>query len=164
MANYTKPHMFNIVLNSALASPPGYVANNADRSYNFNWSNIPKGKYVMTWSYRGLMQTNLTENDSPQVFLSMGSTPSTYIAGGTLTNNIITNYIGNLQTTTHANTDVYFCADSYQNCPVFYESIPTDNVIRVQMFDFDWVTPYTALIGLEPLAAYVLTLHFEQRQ
>lgn len=165
MANYTKPYMFNIVLNSVLASPPGVMANTNDKSYFFNWSNIPRGKYVMTWSYRGTRQLTATGDDTPQVFLSIGSTPSNYIAGGTTTSSNITTYIGNLQSNTHINADLYFCADQYQNCPVFYESLPTDNVIRVQMFDFDWLTPYvSSTAGNEILSNYVLTLHFEQRQ
>ena len=164
MANFEKPYSFNIVLNSYLASPPLDIGTTNDKSYYFNWSNIPKGKYEMTWSYRGTRQTTATGDDSPQVFLTFGSTPASYLAGGTTTNSSITNYIGTLQTNTHINADLYFYTTQYDNCPIFLESVPINNVIRVQLFDFDFITPYvSSVVGNEPASPYVMTLHFEYK-
>lgn len=165
MANFEKPYEFNIVLNSYLASPPYDVTGNNDKSYFFNWSNIPKGRYEMTWSWRGMLQTTVTSNDNPQICLTIGSTSSNYLAGGNTTNSNVTNYIGNLQTVTHINADLYFNATQFDNCPVLYDSLPTNNVIRVQAFDIDLESPYTsASLGNEPLASYVMTLHFIQKK
>jgi hypothetical protein len=52
MANYDKPYSFNIVLNSQQVSAFS-SANNNDRTYEFNWTNIPQGKYMMSFSYKG---------------------------------------------------------------------------------------------------------------
>ena len=165
MANFEKPYSFNIVLNSYLASPPLDLTNNNNKTYSFNWSNIPQGKYEMTWSYRGTKQITATGDDSPQVFLTFGSNGTSYLAGGNNTNSSVTNYIGNLQTNTHINADLYFYTSQYDNCPIFFENIPTDNMIRVQMFDFDFITPYlSTAVGNEPLSSYVMTLHFEKKR
>lgn len=165
MANYTKPYMFNIVLNSEMAYPTyGVNLTTNDKYYAFNWTNIPQGKYVMTWSYRGLEQSLATGNDSPQVFLTLGSTPSTYTANNT-SGSVVSTYIGNLQTTTHINADLYYNANQYDNCPVFFECLPTNNMIHVQVMCANWVDPFMAgALQTEFLAEYVLTLHFEKRQ
>jgi len=67
MATYTDPYMFNIVLNSQNSSD--FSSNTNDSTYLFNWTNIPQGKYQVSFSYRGLNNSDLVASDSPQVFI-----------------------------------------------------------------------------------------------
>ena len=158
MANYTKPHMFNIVLNSQQVSDASSINNN-DRSYEFNWSNIPHGKYEMSFTYKGLNNGDFVANDSPQLFLSLGATPSTYQASNAY-GSVISNYIGALHAETHAATQVAFYANEQDNCIVYYESLPTSGPIRLQVYKADFVTLFTTTTA--DLANYVVVLHFKQ--
>jgi hypothetical protein len=160
MANYTHPYMFNIVLNSNYPSSLSGLTNN-NLIYDFNWTNIPQGKYKMSFSYKGLNNGDYVANDSPQVFLGLGgSVPSVYEASAQ-NGSVISRYIGSLRAETHAGGQVYLYANLNDNPYVFFNSIPTNGPIRVQVFEDDFVTPFTTVAG-SPLANYVLVLSFEQ--
>ena len=159
MANYTNPHKFNIVLNSKQSATPANNVNN--KSYYFNWSNIPDRKYQMTFSYRGNIQINATGSDHPCIFLNMGSTPSCYQANGTSGASIVSSFIGSLQTTTHINADLYYFCSQYDNPPVFFESVPRSD-INVSILDDDFLIPFMVTVGPTALSDYVIILHFEE--
>ena len=160
MANYTKPVKFNIVLNSQYPSELtiGNDANNL--SYEFNWTNIPRGTYMMSFAYRGLNNADFVANDSPQIFLSLGVVPSVYEAntGG---RSMVSSYIGTLRTETHAAGQVYFYSNLTDNPAVYYQSLPSSGPISVQIFKSDFTTPFRTGGGNE-LGEYVLVLSFER--
>jgi len=160
MANYTKPHSFNIVLNSQQVSASS-SGNNNDCTYEFNWSNIPQGKYEMTFSYKGQNNADFVSDDSPQLFLSLNSVASTYQASNAY-GSVVSSYIGALHAETHAAGQVAFYANEQDNCKVYFENLPTSGPIRLKVFRADFVTPFTTLDADTELANYVVVLHFKQ--
>jgi len=158
MANYEKPYRFNIVLNSQQSAAPFIDTN--DTYYEFNWTNIPQGKYVMNFSYKGLNNADFVADDSPQVFLSLGTIPSVYQASG-LNGSVVSQFIGGLHVETHAAGQVYFYANEQDNCPIYFNNLPSSGPIRVQVFRSDFVTPFTTIDGSD-LADYVMVLTFRK--
>jgi hypothetical protein len=156
MANYTKPHIFNIVLNSVNASPSSVDV--YDLSFDFNWTNIPQGKYKMDFCYKGLNNADYVANDSPQVFLTLGSVPSVYQASGS-DGSVVSTYIGSLRAETHAGGQVYFYSNLNDNPSVYFNSLPTSGPIQVQVYRSNFTTVFTTLAG-SPLAQYVMVLTF----
>jgi hypothetical protein len=150
--------MFNIVLNSqqVAASSSG---NPNDCTYEFNWTNIPRGKYKMAFSYKGQNNSDFISNDSPQLFLSLGATPSVYQASAQ-NGSVVSTYIGALHAETHAATEIVFYANIQDNPDVYYESLPTSGPIRLQVFRANFTTPFTTLTGGLNLANYVAVLNF----
>lgn len=159
MANYTKPYRFNIVLNSLQVSSASSINNN-DCLYEFNWTNIPPGKYDMSFSYLGQNNSDYVANDCPQVFLSLGTVPSVYQASGQI-GSVISTYIGSLRIQSHAAGQVGFYANSQDNAEVHINNIPTSGPIRVQVFKPDFITPFATQVGSE-LAEYVMVLSFKK--
>ena len=160
MANYVKPYKFNIVLNSQQVSTAS-SGNNNDCTYEFNWTNIPQGKYKMSFSYKGQNNSDFVSNDSPQVFLQMNATPSCYQASNA-NGSVISTYIGALHAETHSATEVVFFANLTDNPDVYYESLPTSGPIRLQAFRANFTTLFTTITSNQNLANYVMVLSFEQ--
>lgn len=159
MANYTKPYSFNIVLNSQQVSTAS-SGNNNDCTYEFNWTNIPQGKYQMSFSFKGKNNGDYVANDSPQLFVSLNSVASTYQASNAY-GSVVSSYIGVLHAATHAAGQVSFYANEQDNCNVYYDCLPTSGPIRIQVFRDDFTTLFTTLGGSQ-LASYVMVLHFRQ--
>jgi hypothetical protein len=157
MANFTNPHMFNIVLNSQQSSASSTGTN--DEIYLFNWTNIPRGgKYKMAWSYLGKNNGDYVANDCPQVFLTVTSVPSVYQANGTSSSNIST-YIGSLRAQTHGAGQVNYYCNTFDNPEVFFNNPPSNGDIRVRILKDDFTTPFLTTAG-SPIADYVLVLSF----
>ena len=155
--NYSDPYMFNIVLNSQQVATSS-SGNNNDCTYEFNWTNIPQGKYKMAFSYKGQNNSDFVSNDSPQLFLSLGATPSVYQASGQ-NGSVVSTYIGALHAETHDALQVVFFANLQDNPDVYYESLPTSGPIRLQVFRANFTTPFTTNAGSN-LANYVAVLIF----
>lgn len=160
MATYDNPYLFNIVLNSQQASVFS-SGNNNDLTYLFNWTNIPEGRYLVAFSYRGLNNGDFVANDSPQIFVSFGSNSSTYQASGIDGSNV-TLFLGNLRAETHGAGQVSFYANINDNPDIFLTARPSDPQIRVQVFRSDFITPFTTVTGGLELAEYVITLQFKK--
>ena len=160
MANYDHPYTFNIVLNSQQVSAAS-SANNNDRTYEFNWSNIPQGHYTMSFSYKGQNNTDFISNDSPQLFISLNTVPSVYQASNA-NGSVVSTYIGALHAETHSATEIVFFANLTDNPEVYYNSLPTSGPIRLQVFRGNFTTPFTTITGGLELANYVIVLHFKQ--
>jgi hypothetical protein len=159
MANYTKPHSFNIVLNSQQVSAAS-SGNNNDCTYEFNWTNIPQGKYEMSFSYKGQNNADYVASDSPQLFLTLNSVSSTYQASNAY-GSVISQYIGGLHAETHDAANVNFYSNEPDNCSVYFDNIPNNGPIRLQVFRANFTTPFTTAAGSN-LANYVVVLHFKQ--
>ena len=160
MANFINPRRFNIVLNSQQVSAAS-SGNPNDCTYEFNWSNLPQGKYKMSFSYKGLNNSDFVSNDSPQIFLSLGTVPSVYQANGS-NGSVVSTWIGSLHAETHAAAQVVFYANLQDNPDVYYDSLPTSGPIRVQVYRANFTTPFTTVTGGLDLADYVMCLSFEQ--
>jgi hypothetical protein len=160
MANFINPRRFNIVLNSQQVSASS-SGNPNDCTYEFNWTNIPQGKYKMSFSYKGQNNSDFVSNDSPQIFLSLGTVPSVYQANGS-NGSVVSNWVGSLHAETHAAAQVGFYANLQDNPDVYYDSLPTSGPIRVQVYRGDFITPFTTVTGGLNLANYVMCLSFEQ--
>lgn len=160
MTNYVKPYRFNIVLNSQQVSASS-SGNPNDCTYEFNWSNIPQGKYKMGFSYKGQNNSDFVSNDSPQLFLNLGATPSVYQANDS-NGSVVSTFIGSLHAETHAGAQVVFYANLQDNPDVYFESMPTSGPIRLQVFRANFVTPFTTVTTTQNLADYVMILSFEQ--
>lgn len=159
MANFTNPHMFNIVLNSQQSSASSTGTN--DEIYLFNWTNIPRGgKYKMAWSYLGKNNGDYVANDCPQVFLTVTSVPSVYQASS-VGGSIISTYIGSLRAQTHAAGQVNYYCNTFDNPEVFFNAPPSNGEIHVRILKDDFVTPFLTTAG-SPIADYVLVLSFTQ--
>jgi hypothetical protein len=158
MTNYTHPHRFNIVLNSQ-QSALGTNTNNL--YYEFNWTNIPQGKYEMSFSFLAQNNGDYVANDCPQVFLSLGCVPSVYQASN-LNGSVVSTFIGSLRAQTHAAGQVGFYANTNDNPNVFFNNLPTSGPIRVQVFQDDFTTPFVTATGAINLAQYVLVLSFQK--
>jgi len=160
MTNFIRPYRFNIVLNSQQVSASS-SGNNNDCTYEFNWTNIPQGKYKMSFSYKGQNNSDFVSNDSPQLFLNLGATPSCYQASGQ-NGSVVSNFIGSLHAETHAAAQVIFYANIQDNPDVYYESLPTSGPIILQVFRGNFTTPFTTVTTNQNLANYVMVLSFEQ--
>jgi len=160
MANFINPKRFNIVLNSQQVSASS-SGNNNDCTYEFNWSNIPQGKYKMSFSYKGQNNSDFVSNDSPQIFLSLGTVPSVYQANGS-DGSVVSTWIGSLHAETHAATEIVFYANLQDNPDVYFDSLPTSGPIRVQVYRANFTTPFTTNTTAQNLANYVMCLSFEQ--
>jgi len=156
--NYSDPYMFNIVLNSQQVSASS-SGNNNDCTYEFNWTNIPQGKYKMAFSYKGQNNSDFISNDSPQLFLSLGSTPSVYQASGQQ-GSVVSNYIGALHAETHAAAEIVFFANLQDNPDVYFDSLPRSGPIRLQVFRGNFTTLFTTITSNQNLANYVAVLNF----
>lgn len=156
--NYSDPFMFNIVLNSQQVAV-GSSGNPNDCTYDFNWTNIPRGKYKMAFSYKGQNNSDFVSNDSPQLFLRLGATPSVYQASSQ-NGSVVSNYIGALHAETHAAAQVSFYANIQDNPDVYYESLPTSGPIRLQVFRANFQTIFTTITNNQDLANYVMVLNF----
>jgi len=150
--------MFNIVLNSQQVSASS-SGNNNDCTYEFNWTNIPQGKYKMAFSYKGQNNSDFISNDSPQLFLSLGSTPSVYQASGQQ-GSVVSNYIGALHAETHAAAEIVFFANLQDNPDVYFDSLPRSGPIRLQVFRGNFTTLFTTITSNQNLANYVAVLNF----
>jgi hypothetical protein len=159
MTNYEKPYRFNIVLNSQQSAAP--FINTNDTYYEFNWTNIPQGKYQMQFSWLGENNSDYVADDCPAIFLSLGTVPSVYQANGTTSSNVST-YIGSLRAQTHAGGQVGFYANAQDNPEIYYNNLPTSGPIRVQVFRSDFVTPFTTVTGGLDIADYVMVLTFKK--
>lgn len=160
MTNYTKPFRFNIVLNSKESSSFPFI-DTTDVFYEFNWTNIPQGKYQMQFSWLSENNSDYIANDCPAIFLTLGTVPSVYQASTNTTSNIST-YIGSLRAQTHAPGQVSFYANSQDNPEVYYNNLPNSGPIRVQVFRSDFTTPFTTLTGGLDIADYVMVLTFKK--
>ena len=158
MAIYSDPYMFNIILNSLKSNPTFSSANNNDQTYLFNWTNIPQGKYKMTWTFKSSNQANLLTSYNPHVELTLGSVPTTYV-GGQLTQSYVVNYIGTLRTLVDLTLNGYYVANSTDNSSTFYNSVPTNEMIIVKFFNSDFLTLFTDGGGMPE---YVMFLNFEK--
>jgi len=159
MTNYIKPYKFNIVLNSQQVSTSS-SGNNNDCTYEFNWTNIPQGKYKMSFSYKGQNNADFVSNDSPQVFLNINAAPSCYQASNA-NGSVISTYIGSLHAETHAANEVVYFSNILDNPEVYFENIPTSGPIQVKVFRGNFTTLFTTFAGSN-LANYVMVLSFEQ--
>jgi hypothetical protein len=160
MTNYISPKRFNLVLNSQQVSASS-SGNPNDCTYEFNWSNIPQGKYKMSFSYKGQNNSDYVANDSPQIFLSLGTVPSVYQASNQ-EGSVISNWIGSLHAETHSATEVNFYANLQDNPDVYYDSLPTSGPIRVQVYKANFTNLFTTNTTNQNLANYVMGLTFEQ--
>jgi len=159
MTNYEKPYKFNIVLNSQQTST--FSSGNTNNcTYEFNWTNIPRGKYRMSFSYRGANNGDFVANDSPQVFVSLESVPFCYQASGQ-NGSVVSRFVGTLRAETHAAAQIYFYANLNDNPDVYFDAKPSNGFIQVLVYRDDFVTPFTTLAGSN-LANYVMVLSFEQ--
>lgn len=154
MANYTSPHMFNIVLNSQNA----VTTNPNDCTYYFNFTNIPDRKYKVSFTYKGLNNGDYVGNDSPQVFLYMGTSPSVYQATSTDASQV-SFFLGSLRAETHGAGQVYFYSNLNDNADVFINAPPMNNTLRILVTRDNFTTAFTTLAGSN-LADYVLVLSF----
>jgi hypothetical protein len=156
MATYTDPYMFNIVLNSqnsaAISSP-----NVNNKTYLFNWTNLPEGRYEVTFSYRGLNNGDLVASDSPQVFVSLSST--TYQATTTETNRV-SQFMGSLQIVTHDAGQAYFTCNIHDNPPIFLPSRPNGAIV-VRVLNGAFSDFFNTIAG-SGLAEYVMCLSFKK--
>lgn len=160
MANYDKPYLFNIVLNSQQSSVFS-SGNPNDVTYLFNWTNIKPGRYKVAMYWRGKNNADFVASDSPQVFISIGSVPNVYQATG-VDASVVSFYAGTLRADTHAAGQVSFVADgANHNAEFYYEAKPLSNQIRIQVFRDDFVTPFTTLAGSN-LADYIMVLTFKE--
>jgi len=115
----------------------------------------------MSFSYKGQNNSDFIANDSPQLFLSLGATPSCYQASNA-NGSVVSNFIGSLHAETHSATEVVFYANIQDNPDVFFDSIPTSGPIRLQVFRANFTTLFTTITTNQNLANYVMVLSFEQ--
>lgn len=157
MAIYQDPYMFNIIINSQKANPTFSTGNNNDLTFLFNWTNIPHGKYRMQWTFKSAAPAaNLLAAYNPQVELSLGTVPTTYIAGQ-ISQSFICNYIGTLRQWVDPTQQGFYYSNLNDNSPTFYTSVPSDFQIRVRMFNDDFLTLFVAGGGMPE---YVMFLSF----
>jgi len=160
MSIYDKPYMFNIVMNSQQASAFS-SANTNDKTYLFNWTNIPQRRYKITMYWAGKNNADFVSDDSPQVFITFGDVPCTYLEGA-IDGSFVSYYAGTFRPDTHAADQVSFVADGMNhNSELYLNSVPTYNQIRIQVFRSDFITPFTTLAGSN-LADYVCVLQFKE--
>jgi len=149
---------FSIVLNpSNYYSKEGLYAQNVTYAYDF--TNMPEGKYELTFSFRGLMN-HLSGDDLALVYVNFGTSGNIYQAGAE-TSNKFTQFIGFLNNQySNVSTDAYLYANAYDNTPIILTRKPVGLNIQVQILDIlgqPFITQST-----QPIDGYIMTLNFKK--
>jgi len=146
---------FNVVCDSRTNYAAG--AGSQNRSYYFDWSVIPDGKYELTFSFISDMNTlGLIQQYS--IFSNMISPQNAFQAGSRVGANTIA-YLGTLRpdavnANVAPNANNVLVANSTDNPPVIVNR-PMTNIFTIGIYD--------GLSGtlVNPFTDYMLTLHFK---
>lgn len=145
---------YNIILQSVI----GTGASVSNKSYFYDWSQIPNVPYYVTFTYNSSI-TALASSNVALIFLVIGQ-PYNMIASDQL--GLITAYrsdfLGSLYHTPSGSsaTNAYLSANLTSNPPIYLDARPKNNNFNVQILaGFDLAYPNV-------LANYTLTLCFEE--
>lgn len=118
--------IYNILFNSA-----GGTGTVESKTYYFDWSKLPDGKYKGMFNFVSAAHT--TTKTCANIFMDLGaelSYPAMGPTGSQLTNGYF--YIGNVRATAvGANAHIY--AEQTTNCPFYLLSKPSNNQITIRI-------------------------------
>ena len=151
---YADNNVYNIVLNS-LNKASG---TNADATYYYDWSVIPKGEYMMTLDYIGGANT-FNSARFGVLSIDMGQSKN-YTTSATSTSSFTTKIYGYLtpqNVNATNNNNIGFFLSPNDNSPTYLNSVPTNNTFTVQVQNPNG-TAYTDSNGAVN-ADYLLIIH-----
>lgn len=133
---------------------------NSDKEYEVDWTQIPNGKYSVTWTLNASNNTFTTPIVSAFVHIDLGTT-NTFQTKSQIYSAVRTQCIGSLFVgySTSALNSLY--ADLSTNPPIYLNNRPNDNTVNVRILNNTgalWVDKAATPIAI---GAYVLNLHFQ---
>lgn len=150
----SKKAIYNVICNSA----NGIGATNNLKKYNFDWSQLPQGKYEVHFSYVGEVNAY---NGTKTALLNVELGCSKVFVCGVSSYAPTSNFLGcliPLNAQLAAGFDIFRVEDS-SNPPIHLDSRPANNQFEVKVTDESGAL-YTDNTAAD-LAAYVLTLSFD---
>lgn len=139
------PYADNNVYNISLNSLNKASGTNADATYYYDWTVIPKGEYMMTVDYIGSGNTLSTPRFGV-LSIDMGQSKN-FTTSATTTSSLTTKQYGYL---TPANISATvggaYLISPNDNSPTYLNAVPTNNTFTVQVQNLDG-TAYTDSAG-----------------
>ena len=155
--------IYNVIFNSSIAG----ASSTNNESFFFDWSQLEEGRYKVSWTFIGGVNTVTAPNGQyvANLFIDLGQGAYTTIASSNLANQGATfsaNYIGSLEVksfTTATGSSAYYYAGTTTNPPFFLDNRPRNNNISIVMYSNTGTqgTAYTPISG-----PYTLTMQFKK--
>jgi hypothetical protein len=131
---------------------------NNNKDYNVDWSQLPQGKYSVTWSLNASNNTFSTPIVIPFVYVDLG-TSNIFTTTSQSTPAIRTRCIGTLFISSSGTLNCLY-ADTHTNPPFYLNSRPSNNKVNVSIFNPSgglWLDKASTPIAI---GDYVLNLSF----
>lgn len=160
------PRLFNVVLNSFNCTTETVANPNTNKSYYIDWSaRLPLGEYRLSFTFQSEGDIIHLINSIPVLYSDIVSSSSnTILPQSTVYSN--TQILGTLfPTMLDPNAHICYLRGSREsNPPIYLNNRPFNNLFSVQIYNNDlvpslWVDE--ASPTPEPIAPYILILHFE---
>ena len=150
---YADNDTYNVVLNSLNKVAGG---TNADATYYFDWSVIPKGEYFLTVDYMGGANSISTPRFAT-LSIDLGQAKN-YITSATSTSAQTTKIYSHLVPSSITNTNnASYLINPNDNSPSLLSAVPNNNMFSVQVLNPDG-TAYTDSNGAVN-GNYIIILH-----
>lgn len=145
-----------VVVFNSLVNATG--ANHNDLTYQFDWSILDEGEYLVSFTYHGLNDAN-TGTKLPLVFIDLGVGANVYATSATNNANQSL-FLGTLLDGNKNGTNAQYYAEETTNVPIRIKGRPTNQSPRIFLQNIDG-TPFTDSNAGE-LNDYVLALRFSK--
>ena len=146
-----------VVVFNSLVNATG--ANHNNLTYQFDWSILDEGEYMVSFTYHGLNDHNVGTK-CPIVFIDLGVGTSVYATSATNYANQSL-FLGTLICDrVHSSTNAQYYAEETTNVPIRINGRPTNQSPRIFMLNIDG-TAFTDSNAGE-LADYILTLRLKK--
>lgn len=152
-----KKAIYNVILNSV----NGTGTYNAQKTYTFDWSVLPRGKYQVHYSYVGKVN-NIDGTKLALISLPLGSS-KTFTAGSS-SGAQTTNFLGALSALViQVGANSNWRADDSTNPPIYLDDRPYQSTFQVDILDGNGIPFIDATAGVNTsagstIAANVLTI------
>lgn len=145
-----------LILNSNNCNTGYDYSNKGNLTYTLDWSFLDETKsYKVNFTFVSKQVASITGNSTYQISVPLTATAETYITTQR-TNKVQTNVIGCIHPNLVGATNGQYKTTVNDNPAFTIHSRPSNNIINVQVLDFDNSTVVN--IGVD----YILTLYFEE--
>ena len=145
-----------VVVFNSLVNATG--SNHHNLTYQFDWSILDEGEYLVSFTYHGLNDSN-TGTKCPLVFIDLGVGTNVYATSATNYANQSL-YLGTLLAERVSATNAQYYAEETTNVPIRIKGRPTNQSPRIFMLNIDGTTFTDSNAG--ELADYILALRFSK--
>ena len=138
-----------------------YTASNLnnDKDYEINWSQIPQGKYSVTWTFNASNNTFAGPIVTAFVHMDLG-TSNSFQTKSQSYSAVRTQCIGTLSIAYLASLNLLY-ADLSTNPPIYLNSRPNDNTVNVKILTNTGALWLDKSVTPKAVGEYVLNLNFQ---